>query len=694
MCNRQKSNLRYPTIVFFIFLAVWIVWAFDLSTQYVTPGLLDDGTYIHTADEYRVHGLFHVAVKHFLEIFNSASRRRFYELHEGLLGFYQTAFGLDLRFWYLAQYCYCILTAAAGFWLVWSFSKDLLGGMLAVFSILTVSPLADAVRANFGKVEDVMAFTFMLAVACLAQLRLRSTTSSTILDRAIYIALAVGASIFMVLGSLGKESGKILAAFPLLFVTLEFVAFKLTSWHKYRQGRCAELAQYFFDRNEEGRAPTPLSFIIFTMSLGILVLAFSIYAFRLRSDTGYLANYFKLNFDPKFILGSVKTYWVQCPDVFILFVFLIPMILFGYVKPRLWACCVAIAIIAFIYLVLLMTFRFHVSYYLYIPAVLIAAGFGLVFACSSRRYRIILLVALALSRAHSIPYIYFQAAGQRYVDFVNFKAMEAAASSNSPRVIALDIDEQSQIIQEWNFLRLSYFGGKLPPIFGGPPNFTVSNYQSRIRSFLRSPDDAENLLSADSVPRLGDLVVVRSGSVVAGSRELRAVFPFAQNAEEYLSILDQSALVPFAEVGGYIPDVAPLQFGVAQFNLHWNFYRVASPLHYVIFGRQLPGWLQQDAHVRILNPDPNEQLALKIEIPSWVPYRYPLKLIARMENEVIEQINITGPGYQTLILPMDRRGDIEIEASDCTAPHRVGIVSTNNLCYLLKSAAEERRQAH
>jgi len=53
--------------------------------------LLDDGSAVAVADTYRAGGFFHVAAAHFLQIFNPASARRFYELRDGLLGFYRCA---------------------------------------------------------------------------------------------------------------------------------------------------------------------------------------------------------------------------------------------------------------------------------------------------------------------------------------------------------------------------------------------------------------------------------------------------------------------------------------------------------------------------------------------------------------------------------------------------------------------------
>jgi hypothetical protein len=683
----QKGSWS-AAIAFSLFLLIWIVWATDIATRFTAPGLLDDGSAIADAGAYRAQGFFHVVAAHFLQIFNPASARRFYELQEGLLGFYRWAFGPDLRFWYLMQFGWCLLTAAAGFSIVWSFDKNLSPGMVAAFSVLTISPLADAVRANFGKGEDIMTFAFVAGVAFLVRLRFRRAKASTASGLAAVIGLAAGSIVFMTLGALGKESGKILATFPLLFVVLEFAAQRFANACETGKKTPAAVERIFLQPRDDCRPPLPFGFAIFSGCLGVVVLGVSAYAFRMHYDRPYFPNYFILNFDPNFILANVRYYLSQCPDEFILLGMLGPLILFGFRRPSAWACYTALAGIAAVYLALLTTFHFQISYYVYVPAVLTAIAYGLAFACASSGYRVALLAALGLSRIDSIPNIYFQAAGQRYADYVSFEAMAAAARSDAPRVIMLDLDEDNQAIQEWNLLRRFFFDARLPPVFGGPPEFGITEYQTRFRDGPSAGAEAATAAGApaDSVPRVGDLVAFRSGSMTVGNRVLRAVFPFHQDESKYLSILDQTALTPFATVGGQIPAVTPYSLGVAEFDLHWNFYRVSSPPRYLIFGRQPAGWLRQKARVRIFTADPGKQLALHIEIPGWVPYHYPLTLTASMAGRTVARLIVTYGSFQTLALPLDQPGDIEIEADDCSGPEQVGIAGPVQVCYLFSGA--------
>src|SRR4029079_4003605 len=81
-------------------------------------------------------------------------------------------------------------------------------------------------------------------------------------------------------------------------------------------------------------------------------------------------------------------------------------------------------------------------------------------------YKIIMISAFLLGRVHSIPVLYYAAAAQQYADYVNLQAMQLASSSGAPRLISLDLPEESQFIQEWNFIRCTFFSGALPPLFG------------------------------------------------------------------------------------------------------------------------------------------------------------------------------------------------------------------------------------
>ncbi len=270
MSGARQHYLTYPTIAFSFFLLIWIVWALDIATRFTTPGLLDDGTYFTVADFYRAHGFFHEIKSHFLSIFDPHADRRFYELHELPLGIYRWAFGFDLRYWYVIQFTYCLLTAAAGFWIVWSLSKNLAAAMLAAFGVLTVSPLADAVRGNFGKVEDIMTFAFMLSVALLIRLSRRWEVAPTAPDRAVLASVAASAAVFALLAALGKESGKILAVFPPLFVLLELAAPVLSRQWK-DDGRVRNEIVGTFSGGAE--KPPTLGFVTFSLCLGAVALS-------------------------------------------------------------------------------------------------------------------------------------------------------------------------------------------------------------------------------------------------------------------------------------------------------------------------------------------------------------------------------------------------------------------------------------
>ena len=225
--------------------------------------------------------------------------------------------------------------------------------------------------------------------------------------------------------------------------------------------------------------------------------------------------------------ASLKYYWDQSTDEIIMLAVLAPVVALGISSGRrAWVWIASLTGVAGVYLALLLTFRHQVSYYVYVPAVLTAIAFAIAFPQVSRGYQIVMVLALILSRVHSIPYIYFQAAAQRYADFVNFNAMELAAGTGGPRVIILDVDERNQMIQEWNILRQYFLDGRVPPIIGGPPEFkygTISSTSAATRRktypWVRGPTWVDGVdLPPDQFnaePRVGDVVAFRSGTMLA-----------------------------------------------------------------------------------------------------------------------------------------------------------------------------------
>src|SRR5258706_4115140 len=113
--------------------------------------------------------------------------------------------------------------------------------------------------------------------------------------------------------------------------------------------------------------------------------------------------------------------------------------------------------------------------------------------------------------------------------------MERVAALSPSRVIALDLDEASQFVQEWNLLRWFSFDGALAPLYGAAPFFESWLYQDDLRTLdRRSYDPAATYGNLDPGrmrasqaidPEPRDLIAMRSGTMRQFHCFLRGVMP-------------------------------------------------------------------------------------------------------------------------------------------------------------------------
>ena len=697
LAHPLKALTRVPWTAWLsiIVLAIWCVWAFDSATHYVAPGLLDDGSFIYRGLRYVQSGYFNLILSDLKAVLSSTTTERFYELQFALVGLYAKLFGLDLRYWYLSNFVLCLLTAGAGFCTVFWLTRNLGAAFIGFTAVLTVSPLAEAARANFGKVEVVMTMTFMLALACfVGAVKLAVEPASAMRTLA---AAAAGFCGIVLLGAaaVGKESGRLLAAALPTFAVLAFVGLMLARATQSRIPMLHRYATFVVKIADINAAVRGRLLLLVYLVVGALAVALNFYVYRVRAPGAYITAYLTLNFDPQYMLSGLKFYWQQTRDGMALIGALIPIALLGFMgRPLIWAFATALTAIASCYMLLLFSFRFHVSYYAYVPTVLASIAFAAAYAGASRPYQYIMLGVFLLTRIHSIPYIYFQAAGQRYVDFVNFQAMKVVTELGTPRVIMMDMGETIQLIQEWNLLRWVYWNGKLPPIFGSRPNFEVWDYQQTRRDFglgiveqrkdnipylTRVFDPMRHL---NSEPQVGDLVAARFGTMYAGSIVMRAVMPMMIR-DASIAVVDPNAIVLVARVGGAMPSVTPRRCGWGEFNFGWRFYRVVSEPRYLIAGQELDGWMRKDAVVHIRHADPGRKVIMKIDVPVWMPISFPAAITIRGIENKMSQLNIPTPGNYSLSVPLDKAGDVTLEAQQCTAPNSPPASDQRPLCYLL-----------
>jgi len=93
--------------------------------------------------------------------------------------------------------------------------------------------------------------------------------------------------------------------------------------------------------------------------------------------------------------------------------------------------------------------------------------------------------------------------------------------------------------------------------------------------------------------------------------------------------------------------------------------------------------MQKDAVVHIRHSDPGRKVTMKIDAPAWLPISFPAAITIRgIENKASRPV-IPTPGNYSLSVPLDKAGDVTLEAQQCTAPNSPPASDPRPLCYLL-----------
>ena len=398
---KEQTYSKIWIIFFIISLALWIGWAFHCS-QNTAPGLLDDGSHMVFSENYPQKGWFNMVWQDIVDTYHGA---RFYEVQYSLLGAYNVFFGKNLDFWYLGNFLLCFLTGLFIFYIVHFFTKDYPAAIIACLVFLTSSPIAETVRANFGKVEDAMVFFYFLGIAAwIAYLSVKNS----FLKWPFLFAAIFGLST----AAVSKESGKIIMMSPIIAAGVILFT-RETRQEKTKWASLGAIAGF-----------------------GILL---NYLISKPSSDALYLKKYFSLNFDPSFLFLTLKYYIGQVPDVIVLSLLLLFIFLPIQKKlsPREKGFYLGFAGVAFLYEFLLLTFRFYTSYYVYVPMALLAVPLGIAFSVKNRWLQLAVVGIVLLTRYHSIPYNYVIAEAQAFFDKTNLDAMEMANSFGAEKVRVL-----------------------------------------------------------------------------------------------------------------------------------------------------------------------------------------------------------------------------------------------------------------
>jgi hypothetical protein len=99
-------------------------------------------------------------------------------------------------------------------------------------------------------------------------------------------------------------------------------------------------------------------------------------------------------------------------------------------------------------------------------------------------------------------------------------------------------------------------------------------------------------------------------------------------------------------------------------------------------GRASDGWMAPHAKLWI-NYGVSEQLVLNVEVPGWLPFRYPVKLEATRGGTMVQSLQVWEPGKHELILPLHKEGLIELRSDQWFVPAEleIGSADTRRISY-------------
>jgi hypothetical protein len=653
------KNFFGKKLLFLCFLLLafsWLYWV-TFSLREAKPGLLDDGSHITGAAQFAASGFIRGLYGSFEAFFKGEIR--FYITHLTLMGLYYTWFGENLTLWYAANIAISVLSGLAVGYVIFSFTKNLWFSSLGAILLLTSSPAAEALRGNFGKAEAVMVALIAFGLAF---------WTHSIKSRWPKLFLSL-AGTFFVLGCLSKESGKVIG----IAMTLPWIVFWITSWITRKPLE-----------EVKGEVSTPLRNLFLMGATGIA--ASYIVAIPSR-NLEWMKGYYRLNFNWAHITEKAQFYLRESPDFLVLLALFTLVYLLSFLIHRkldnkffLAGACLAGT---WGYLLSLLLFPISNVYYLFVPSGLLAIAAGLVISLIPDHRKLFISAAFTiffLTRFYSIPYLFMLTTVQQLFDRINHNAMLYARSENPTAIYALDISEDSQLIQEWNLLSVVYKNTKgIPPLYGANPDFMMWRYQDRIRNDPKAPEDSYyNELARgkprewrEQFPKVGEYATCRFGRIVVPDHFLRATMPFKQKTDSFLALFDKNALTKIKDISEKISIYNPSELKKSKITYGWSFYKVSSPLGFLMQDYTLDQWMTKTTSLQIPENSPYSNLTVKLDAPHG--HSFPIRVWAELDGKEIASADVPSAGSTTLTIPVDKSQRITIHSSSWFQPAKLGI---------------------
>jgi hypothetical protein len=102
------------------------------------------------------------------------------------------------------------------------------------------------------------------------------------------------------------------------------------------------------------------------------------------------------------------------------------------------------------------------------------------------------------------------------------------------------------------------------------------------------------------------------------------------------------------------------------------------------------GWLTPDSKVIVRAPDPKKLLVLDLEVPGWMPFRYPVKLEIVREGSTEKTYEFTHSGTNKVQIPLNKSGAIALKINNWFTPADIiGSSDQRRLSYRLEGESIE-----
>ena len=89
------------------------------------------------------------------------------------------------------------------------------------------------------------------------------------------------------------------------------------------------------------------------------------------------------------------------------------------------------------------------------------------------------------------------------------------------------------------------------------------------------------------------------------------------------------------------------------------------------------GWLTPESKLVVKVPDAGKQVVVKLEVPGWMPFAYPVKLQTKRDGQIEKTYEFAHPGTNKIQIPLDKAGTIALKIDNWFVPAQLNIGSSD-----------------